>query len=177
MQPQDYSARERYRRPSGWYRRLNWLGVALTSLGLAPRGVVVLEVPGRRSGRTRRVPVVRTHHAGADHLVSLAGESQWVRNLRAAGGRAVLRRLRARPARLEEVPDAERPGVIAAYLQAGQVRGGERTAANQARFYFGIDPDADVDDIRAVSSHYPVFRITYDTEPRPTAPGGGEDHD
>jgi hypothetical protein len=84
-----------------------------------------------------------------------------VRNVRAADGRAVVRRVRARPARLEEVPEADRAGVIAAYLQAGRERGGEQTVANQAQFYFGIAPDADLDDIRAVAAHYPVFRIDY----------------
>lgn len=162
MQPQDYSARERYRRPSGWYRRLNWLGVALAAVGLVPRGVVALEVVGRRSGRPRRVAVVRTRHAGADFLVSLAGESQWVRNVRAAQGRAVIRRVRARPVLLEEVSQADRAEVIAAYLRAGRERGGDGTVANQARFYFGIDPDADVDDIGAVTAYYPVFRISYE---------------
>lgn len=162
MHPQDYSARETYRRPSAWYRRLNWLGVGLTSLGLAPRGVVVLEVRGRTSGRRRRVAVLRTRHGGEDFLVSLAGESQWVRNLRAADGQAVLRRVRARPAHLCEVPGAERGEVIMAYLQAGRERGGETTVANQARYYFGLDPAADPDDIDAVVAHYPVFRITYD---------------
>jgi hypothetical protein len=45
--PQNYAASVRYRRPATWYRRLNRLvGVPLTSLGLAPRDAVTLEVPG-----------------------------------------------------------------------------------------------------------------------------------
>lgn len=60
MKPQDYSARTAYRPPSGWYRRLNWLGVLLTSVGFAPRDAVTLEVRGRRSGKIRRVPILRT---------------------------------------------------------------------------------------------------------------------
>jgi hypothetical protein len=164
MQPQDYSARQTYRPPARWYRRLNWLGVALGMIGLVPRGVVVLEVRGRTSGRLRRVPIVRTSRAGADYLVSLAGESQWVRNVRAADGRAVVRRGRARPVRLEEVAEPDRADVIAAYIEAGRARGGDRTAENQATSYFGIPPDADLRDIEAIAAHYPVFRITYDGE-------------
>ena len=60
--------------------------------------------------------------------------------------------------------------MIAAYLQAGRQRGGEQTAANQARFYFGIEPDADLDAIREIATFYPVFRITYDNEPEPASP-------
>lgn len=129
MNPQDYSARTAYRPPSPWHRRLNWLGVALTSLGLAPRGAVTLEVRGRRSGKPRRTPLLCTTHRGRDYLVALAGESQWVRNVRAAGGRGVIRRGRARPVHLEEVQTDDRAEVIAAYQQAGQQRGGEQTVA------------------------------------------------
>lgn len=119
MGPQEYSTCTTYRPPKAWYRRLNRLGVVLTSLGLAPRDAVTLEVRGRRSGKVRRTPVLRTRHNGADHLVALAGESQWVRNVRAAGGHAVIRRRRAHHVRLEELGPAERGDIIAAYLCAG----------------------------------------------------------
>lgn len=45
-----YSGSERYRPPPRWYTRLQWLGFALTRLGLSPGYVVTLKVPGRRSG-------------------------------------------------------------------------------------------------------------------------------
>jgi hypothetical protein len=79
MNPQDYSRRTRYRPPAAWYRRVsNRLGVLLTSLGLAPQDAVTLEVRGRRSGKPRRTPVLRTPYRGQDFLVALAGESEWV---------------------------------------------------------------------------------------------------
>ena len=103
--PQNYAAPIPYRPPAGWYRRLNRLvGVPLTSLGLAPREAVTLEVRGRRSGRLRRIPVLVTEHQGERYLVALAGESQWVRNVRAADGHAVLRRRGPCRVRLAEVP-------------------------------------------------------------------------
>lgn len=49
--------RTAYRPPAAWYRRLNWLGVLLTSQGLAPRDAVTLQVRGRTSGKLRRVPI------------------------------------------------------------------------------------------------------------------------
>ncbi|HET7519561.1 MAG TPA: nitroreductase/quinone reductase family protein [Actinomycetes bacterium] len=82
-----YSASDRYRPPPRLYARLQWLGFALTWLGLSPRYVVTLEVPGRRSGVTRRTNLVLAEHDGERYLVALAGESQWVRNVGAAGGR------------------------------------------------------------------------------------------
>jgi glyoxylase-like metal-dependent hydrolase (beta-lactamase superfamily II) len=45
-----HSGSERYRPPPRWYARLQWLGFALTRLGLSPGYVVTLKVPGRRSG-------------------------------------------------------------------------------------------------------------------------------
>lgn len=162
--PQDYSARTAYRPPAAWYRWLNnRLGVALTSLGLAPRDTVTLEVRGRRSGKIRRTPIVRTRHDGGDYLVALAGESQWVRNVRAAGGHAVIRRRRARRVRLDELAPADRGEIIAAYLRAGRRRGGAKTGDQQARYYFGLDPHPSQDDIDAIAGYYPVFRITYET--------------
>jgi deazaflavin-dependent oxidoreductase (nitroreductase family) len=49
---------------------------------LAPSGLVVLEIRGRKSGRTSRVPLVATRIQ--DHVVVSTfrgGRSQWVRNL------------------------------------------------------------------------------------------------
>lgn len=159
--PQDYSRRVPYRAPARWYRRLNKAGVLLTSLGLTPRGVVTLEVRGRTSGKVRRVPVLVTRHNSDDYLVALAGEAQWVRNVRAADGRVVIRRRRARKAHLEEIPTDDRAEIIAAYLDAGRVRGGEDTRSYQARYYFGLSADPSIDEIDAVVEHYPIFRITY----------------
>lgn len=168
MPAQDYSARTAYRPPARWYQLLNnRLGVALAALGLTPRGVVALEVRGRRSGRVRRVPVVRTRCDGHDHLVALAGESQWVRNVRAADGHAVLRRGRGRRVLLTELPVTERAPVLAAYLQQGRERGGDRTADDQARSYFGLDPDPTLDELQGIAGHYPVFRVAYEGDLQP----------
>lgn len=88
-------------------------------------GSVGLEVPGRRTGRPLRVPVIPVEHDAHRYVVSTRGESHWVRNLR-AGGRATLRsRGGSEAVRAIELPVAERPPVIAAYrARAGrQVEG------------------------------------------------------
>ena len=159
MLPQDYSARTAYRPAAPWYRRLNRVGVPLTSLGLAPRDAVTLEVRGRSSGKVRRVPILRTRHRGDDYLLSLSGESHWVRNTRAAGGHAVIRRGRAQHVPLEEVPPDQRAEILAEYLRAGRRRGGAKAGADQARFYFGLDPEPSLQEIAGVVDRYPVFRV------------------
>ncbi|NHU48465.1 MBL fold metallo-hydrolase [Rhodococcus sp. A14] len=160
LHPQDYSGGGSYRPPAGWYRRLNPVGVPLTTLGLAPRDAVTLEVRGRRTGRPRRIPILVTRHEGVDYLVALAGESQWVRNVRAAGGEAVLRRRGTRRARLEEVPMAQRAPVLAAYLEAGRRRSGEPAAREQAKWYFGLEEPATPERLAELAPRYPVFRVT-----------------
>jgi hypothetical protein len=64
MNPQDYATRTDYRPPASWYQQLNRLGVLLTSLGLAPRDAVTLQVRGRKSGKVRRIPILRTRYQG-----------------------------------------------------------------------------------------------------------------
>ena len=134
----------------------------LTSLGLAPRDAVTLQVRGRSSGKARRIPILRTRYQGNDYLVALAGESQWVRNVRAAHGHAIIRRRRTSEVRLQELEAAERGDIIAAYLHAGSDRSGAKANADQARYYFGLEPEATPTDIAAIVDYYPVFRIDYD---------------
>ena len=110
------------------------------------------------------MPILRTRYRGDDYLVALAGESHWVRNVRAARGQAVVRRRGARQVHLEELASTERAEVIAEYLQAGQRRSGAEANADQAGFYFGLDPEPPTEDIEAIADNYPVFRITYETE-------------
>ena len=104
----DYSTRGRYRPPPRLYQRLQKrLGPFLISLGIGPKQVIVLEVPGRRSGMIRRNALVKASHDGKDYLVALAGESQWARNVRAADGQVVIGRRQRQAVRLREVPRAE----------------------------------------------------------------------
>ena len=127
--------------------------------------MITLEVPGRRSGVVRRITVVRIACDGEHYVVALAGESQWVRNVRAAGGRVVLARRERRAARLVEVPPEQRAPVIRAYLLRGDRRAGSRAVAREARFYFGVSAEASLRDIQDVAEHYPVFRIEYAGDP------------
>ncbi len=169
-------SRDSYRPPPGLYRVLNrQLGPAVTSWGLAPVDVITLEVPGRRSGVTRRTTVVRARCDGGHYVVALAGESDWVRNVRAAGGQVVIGGRRRCAARLSEVAPEQRAPVIRAYLLRWGRRPGSRAVAREARCYFGVSPQVPLDEIRGVAEYYPVFRIEYAGEaaacPEEIAPG------
>ncbi|WP_199589359.1 nitroreductase family deazaflavin-dependent oxidoreductase [Blastococcus sp. TF02A-26] len=150
----------RYRPPPRLYARLQWLGHALTALALSPGYVVTLEVPGRRTGRPRRTTLVLARHRGHGYLVSLTGESDWVRNVRAAGGRVVLRRGRHRVGvTLAEVPPAERPPVIRAYVLRAGRSADSAAVAREARGFFGVGRDLALPEIARVADRFPVFRV------------------
>lgn len=151
-----YRDRTAYRPPRWHVARGNRVVARLAAAGLTPRNTVALEVPGRQSGRLRRTSLVVAEHAGRRYLVSLAGESEWVRNVRANNYRASLRRLRSRPVRLVELPVEERPPVLKAYLSK---RAYSKSSEFEAREFFGVSPDASLDDLAKVADRYPVFRI------------------
>src|SRR5947209_2017155 len=114
----DREARDMYANGRGnqtarWYARL-WRRVFST--GLMPRRWVVLKVPGRISGRTTSFPLGMADVSGRWYLVSMLGECNWVANVRAAGGHAILRRRRRRAVRLVEVAMADRAGVLRRYV-------------------------------------------------------------
>ncbi len=131
-------------------RRLARLWAAVFALGLAPRRWVTLEVAGRRSGRVTRFPLGMASVDGQWYLVPMLGERcNWVRNVRAAGGRATLRHRRSKECRLAEVPVSERAPIIKRYLM--QVPG--------ARPHVPVERRAPVADFEAIAPRYPVFRV------------------
>ncbi len=161
MRPQDFSTRIRYRPPKPWYRRLNRLSGLLLRAGIGPRDSVVLEVPGRTSGRLRHTPLLLTTLGDHDFLVALAGESEWVRNVANASGRVTIGRRRRRSAELLLVPERERAEVIIEYLATARRRSGDRAAEAQADSYFGLGSNPDLEAIRPIAGLYPVFRVQY----------------
>jgi glyoxylase-like metal-dependent hydrolase (beta-lactamase superfamily II) len=156
----DYSARTRYRPPPPLYQRMQQrLSPFLINLGLGPKQVVVLEVPGRRSGAIRRSSLVKADYAGDDYLVALAGESEWVRNVRAANGRVVIGRRQRWAVRLVELPPAERPPIIRAYLLRWGRQPNSVAVQREARLFFGVSGDPSVEELAAIAEFYPAFRI------------------
>ena len=122
----------------------------VSGLGLGPSFLVALETTGYQSGRVSSIPIVIGEHQGERYVVSMLGErSPWVRNVRAAGGRARIRHGRRHEVRLIEVPPDERAPVIKAYLER----------AVGARPHLPVDHSAPVDAFAPIAAAYPVFRI------------------
>jgi deazaflavin-dependent oxidoreductase (nitroreductase family) len=112
----------------------------LIKLGL----YTAVAVRGRRSGEWRQVPVNVLQLGGERYLVAPRGNTEWVRNLRAAGSGELRKGGRTEPFTAVEVADADKPPIIDAYL----ARWG------YARREFEALPDP---------ADHPVFRI----EPAP----------
>jgi len=141
----------RYVRPTAPDRAFNGLIQLITRLGISVYGSRVLAVRGRKTGEWRTVPVNLLTHEGERYLVAPRGETEWVRNMRAAGG-GELRLGRTRePIRTVELPDTEKPSVLRAYLQKWWWEVG--------RFFEGIERDASPDDLRRIAPGFPVFRL------------------
>jgi deazaflavin-dependent oxidoreductase (nitroreductase family) len=143
----------RGQRPNGLARVLNRAWAALGAWGIAANYVVTLEVKGRQSGRPISLPLVLAVVEGQRYLVSMLGENvAWVRNVRAAGGKAVLRHGRREEVRLEEVPADQRATLLKAYLER----------APGARPHVPVDKDAPLSEFEKTAATIPVFRVLSD---------------
>ena len=107
-------------------------------------GVATLTVAGRVSGRPRSVPVIPVTVADRRYLVAPYGESDWVRNLRAAGKGMLRSRRESESFHATEVPAEERTQILDAY---GNVTG------KTVERCFATLPDA---------ADHPVFRVESD---------------
>jgi hypothetical protein len=142
-------------RPNRVARLADRFTAALSARGVGPDYLVTLEVPGRKSGRIVSLPLVVADVEGERYLVSMLGEgTNWVRNVRAVEGEAVLRHGRREEVRLEEVASERRAPVLKAYLGR----------APNARVHIPVDKDAPLEEFEEVAGRYPVFRIAPKTK-------------
>jgi deazaflavin-dependent oxidoreductase (nitroreductase family) len=140
----------RGQRPNWIAKVMNGASAAIFSLGIAPSYLVTLEVTGRKSGRVVSLPLVIAIVDGQRYLVSMLGENvQWVQNVRAAGGRAVLQSGGREEVQLEEVSADKRAPILKAYLQR----------APGARPHIPVDKGAPLTDFEKVAAAFPVFRV------------------
>jgi deazaflavin-dependent oxidoreductase (nitroreductase family) len=147
----------RYVRPDPFSKRVfNPLVGALTRLGVSVAGSRVLEVPGRRTGEPRRTPVNPLTFEGRRYLVAPRGHTHWVRNLRASGRGRLLVGRRSEEFSAVELPDAEKPELLRAYLRRWKWEVGQ--------FFGGVGPDSSDEELRRIAPDHPIFRIS--------APGG-----
>ena len=146
----------RYVMPKTWFGRtagafFNSSVAWLTERGLSIRGSRVLYVRGRSSGQWRSTPVNLLTHAGHRYLVAPRGQTQWVRNLRAAGGGKLRVGRRVEEFTATELPDERKPEILRAYLALWKFEVGV--------FFEGVDAQATDAELLRIAPGYPVFLI------------------
>jgi len=131
-------------------RWVNRLAALVSRLGFSAGIMGVLEVRGRTSGRTRTNPVVVATVEGRRYLVSMLGpQSDWVQNVEAAGGAAVLHLGGRRKVHLALVPPEQRAPILREYVRV----------ATSGRQHFPLPHGAPLAEFEAIAERYPVYRI------------------
>jgi deazaflavin-dependent oxidoreductase (nitroreductase family) len=144
---------QRYLEPGAFTTNVfNRLVALLTAAGVSVMGSRVLRVRGRTSGQWRETPVNLLTHEGTRYLVAPRGHTQWVRNLRVAGAGELRVGRRTEAFTAEELPDAEKPPVLRAYLRKWKWEVGQ--------FFDGIDEKSSDEQLLATAPGFPVFRVT-----------------
>ena len=141
----------RYVKPGKSTSVFNEVVAKLTKLGVSVWGSRVLTVVGRKSGEPRSVPVNLLTVDGVRYLVAPRGETQWVRNLRAAGQGTLRVGRRVETFTFRELAHDEKPGILRAYLKRWKFEVGV--------FFDGVDAKASAEKLREIAPGYPIFEI------------------
>ncbi|WP_236983628.1 MULTISPECIES: nitroreductase/quinone reductase family protein [Mycobacterium] len=140
-----------YQQPSRIERSANTLMRWLAELGIGIAGTRALRVRGRKTGTPRGVVVNLLTVDGTDYVISPRGDTQWARNVRAAGVVELGSRWHRESRAISEVADDVKPAILRRYL---------------ARWYWqvkayvgGLTPESDDADYRAAAPRIPVFAL------------------
>jgi len=143
---------QRYLRPGVFTQHVfNRLVRRLTRWGLSVWGSRELRVVGRRSGTVRTTVVNLLEVDGHRYLVAPRGETEWVRNLRAAGTGELRVGSRVERFTPRELVDADKVAVLRPYLRRWKWEVGQ--------FFQGVGPNAPDDELLRIAPGYPVFEV------------------
>ncbi|MCV7027961.1 nitroreductase family deazaflavin-dependent oxidoreductase [Mycobacterium sherrisii] len=141
----------RYEEPNRAARAGNAVIRWLAESGVSIVGTRALRVRGRKTGQPRGVVVNLLTVDGVDYLVSPRGNTQWARNVRAAGEVEIGPRWRRQRLRAVEVDDAAKPELLRRYLDRWfwQVKG----------YVGGLTPESTDQQFNAAAPTIPVFAL------------------
>lgn len=135
-----------------WLKPVNRVIVLLQRLGIAFFSFHLISVPGRTTGRLRTTPVSPFSVDGQRYIVSF-GQTEWVRNARAAGWGVLARGRRRERVRLRELGLEERRPILRQF----PVR-----VPQGVRFFVRVGavlPPADAAAFAAAAPGLAVFRV------------------
>jgi deazaflavin-dependent oxidoreductase (nitroreductase family) len=131
-----------------WERLGDRIARIMVRLDLPPRSTHLLTVVGRTTGRPRTIPLSVVVDGERRWLVSMYGESAWVKNARAVGRVILTRGRRSREYDVTEVTPPDRVPVLRSYARIEPL----------GRRRIGLERDSTDEEIRAVAPRVPVFR-------------------
>ena len=145
-----------YKQPD-WFTAhvVNPLLKGIHRLGISVQGSQTLAVRGRKSGEMRANPVNPFELDGKTYLLAPRGNTQWVRNMRAAGQGELRRGRKVRQFHATEVPDSEKLPLMRLYMDkwSWEVKG-----------FLGIDADASDEEIERILPDHPAFVLSFDQD-------------
>jgi deazaflavin-dependent oxidoreductase (nitroreductase family) len=142
---------QRYDVPGLGARAFNSAIRHLAEMGVSIAGSTALRVRGRSTGELRGVVVNLLSVDGRQYLVSPRGNTQWARNVRAAGTVEMGPRNRPTERRAVEIPDEAKPELLERYL--------DRWYWQVKSHVGGLTPKSTADEVRAVAPSVPVFEL------------------
>lgn len=138
-------------KPSKFDQFINNMMGKLADWGIGPSYMHVLEVVGRKSGKTYRTPVNLMDVNGTLYLVAPRGETNWVRNARAAGTITLKRGSKRTQYSITELDNTQKLPLLKEYL--------DRYKRDVQR-YFTVEAGSATEEFAAVAQKYPVLRLT-----------------
>jgi len=141
------------------YQRPSWFGLHIQDpavrffmqLGVSVWGSRILRVRGRKSGEWRSSPVNLLTRDGKQYLVAPRGHTQWVRNIRVAGGGELVLGGRVQPFQAVEIPDDEKVPLLRDYLRRWKFEVGV--------FFGGVSAESSDEELRRIAPDHPVFLV------------------
>jgi len=141
-----------YRKPDWFTKNVFNAAVALlTRAGVSAWGSRILRVRGRKSGEWHNHPVNLLTYGGKRYVVAPRGLTQWVRNVRAAGGGELVLGNKVQPFKAIEISDEEKIPILRAYLKRWKFEVG--------MFFQGVSADSPEEELKRIAPDHPVFRI------------------
>jgi deazaflavin-dependent oxidoreductase (nitroreductase family) len=145
-----YSGLPAFRAPTAVERIFNRAFGLLVGLGLGFRYNYLLEVRGRKTGRTYSTPVNLLELDGKNYLVAPRGRAQWVRNAEAAGEIVLKKGSTRLRFGLRPLSEEEKPEVLKAYLDQFK---------REVQTYFPVLVGSSVEAFKEIASGYPAFEL------------------
>jgi deazaflavin-dependent oxidoreductase (nitroreductase family) len=137
-------------RPPLFVRLGNLLTTALLRRGVPMRTNTLLTVVGRKSGVPRTTPVTILEVDGRRYIQSPFGETDWVRNLRAAGTATLTNgRHRQTVAAMEQSPEQAAP----------VLRHGLSIAPSMIRAHYDVTAASSLEEIAREAPRHPTFEL------------------